>query len=162
MRDVSLTNQDFPFVNDNLIVQCLYPILHCHRIHFQCLELGKVQEAGDKQVQTLKFNLRQIVLGNLHVILGHIVTLEVRHAHKWLFIVHAIVDNFRCRILVNGIMQFVLHSGKEHFCHLIAWVIVRGSCINIRNLLIEIAFTTTNIPDALEQIPFGYTHEASE
>ena len=116
------------------------------------MKLGKVQEAGNKQIQTLEFNLRQIVLGNLHVILGHIVTLEVRHTHKRLFVVHTIVDNFRCRILVNGIMQFVLHSGKEHLCHLIAWVIIRGSCINIRNLLVEVPLAATNIPDTLEQL----------
>lgn len=51
--------------------------------------------------------------------------------------------NFRCRILVNGIMELVLHGGKKHLCHLVQWVIVRGCGIYVRNLLISIDITNS-------------------
>lgn len=35
-----------------------------------------------------------------------------------------IVDDFSSRILVNSIMQLVLHGGKEYFGHFTARVIV--------------------------------------
>ena len=152
MRNISLANQNLTLVCYDLAIQCLYPIFHCHRIHFQCLELGKVQETGNKQIQTLEFNRSQIVLSDLYVIFSYIVPLEVRHAYKRLFIVHAIVYHFGSSILMNCIMQFVLYGGKEHLCHLIAWIIIRSRSINIGDLLIKIALATTNIPNALQQL----------
>lgn len=48
-------------------------------------KLGKVQETENKQIQTLEFNLRLVVLHDLSIILGHIVTFEDRHAKNGAF-----------------------------------------------------------------------------
>ena len=51
-------------MGNNLIIQCLYPIFHGHGIHFQCLELGKVQETAKCILS--KSNLRENELTAKH------------------------------------------------------------------------------------------------
>ena len=37
-------NQYLAFMGNNLIIQCLNPIFHCHGIHFQCLKFSEIQK----------------------------------------------------------------------------------------------------------------------
>ena len=53
---------------------------------------------------------------------------------------------------MDGIMQLVLYCGEESFSHLTAWVIIRCSGVNVRNLLIKITLATTDIPNPLQQL----------
>lgn len=100
-------------------------------------KLGKVQETENKQIQTLEFNLRQVVLHDLSIILGHMLPLKVVMPKTGLLIVHTIVNNLCSSILMDGIMQFVFHGIKEHVGLFISWVIARCCGINAGNLLVK-------------------------
>lgn len=115
-------------------------------------EILHSRETGGKKVQSQKFRLRQIVLGYLHIVAGHVVSFEVGHAHKRLFIVHTFIDEFRCRMLMHGIMHLVLHCNEKQLCYLCAWVVVGRCGIDISCLLVGISLTTADVADTLKQI----------
>lgn len=77
----------------------------------------------------------------LYTVFGNIIAFEVCHTHKRLFIIHAIVDNLSSGILVNSIVQLVLHRCKEHLCHFTTGVIVLSA---FENLLICFLFFVVN------------------
>ena len=99
----------------------------------------------------MEFHFRQIVLGYFHIVFSYIIAFEICHSYEWFFIIHTIVYNFGSGVFVNGIVQLVLHGSEKHFCYLVTRVIVRGCSINIRHLLVKVAFTTTNVSDALQK-----------
>lgn len=80
---------------------------------------------------------------------SYIVTLEVSHSDKRFFIIYPMIDYFCGSILVDSVKQLVLYNSEKHLV-----ISLRGhsslSSINVRNLLVKIAPTATNIPDTLQ------------
>ena len=99
----------------------------------------------------MQFQFCQVVFCNLHIIARHVVALEVCHSHEWLLIIHSFIYQFCCGMLMNGIVHLVLHGSEKHLCHLRTWIIVRRGSIDVRHLLIEISFTTTDVSNTLQQ-----------
>ena len=57
-------------------------------------------------------------------------------------------DNYRKRTIKEK-AELILNGGEKHLGHFVPWVIVRGRSIYVSHLLIEVALTATNIPNAL-------------
>ena len=55
-------------------------------------------------------------------------------------------------MLVYGIMQLVLHCRKESACEIGAWIIIHRCDVDIRYLLVKIAFRSPNVPNALQHL----------
>lgn len=87
-----------------------------------------------------------------YVSFSEVVAIERRHTHKRLVAVDAVVDDLSRRALVNSVMKFVLHGSEERAHHRGFRIIVDGRRINVRYLLIEVAFARTNIANPLQQL----------
>ena len=59
--------------------------------------------------------------------------------------IRAIHNNFSRRIPVNSVVHFVLNGGKKPFGGCGGCVIIQRSGVNIRNLLIKLAFRKPNL-----------------
>lgn len=55
-------------------------------------------------------------------------------------------------MLVDGIMQLVLNGSKEILRNFFAGIVVNRCRIDIRDLLVEIAFRRANIADSLQKL----------
>ena len=65
------------------------------------------------QVQSLEFNLRQIVFGNDDIIFRDVIPFEVRHAEHRLFIIDSVIDHLsRCMLVCC-----IVHQGCRKQLH---------------------------------------------
>ena len=84
----------------------------------------RIQLVFTGYIQSLQFQLRQIVLGYLHIVARHVVALEVGHTYKRFLVVHTLINQFCCRMLMYGIVHLVLHSSEEELGRLRTWIVV--------------------------------------
>jgi hypothetical protein len=70
--------------------------------------------------------------------------------HILFFGIGPVIDNLHCSLAVYGPVQFVLHCGKKALGGLSRHVVIDGGCIDVGDLLVELAFTQANFPNALQ------------
>lgn len=90
------------------------------------------------------------VLGDGNVVF---VDLAVRRAlptsqtHVFLLVIRPIHGHLRCRLPVNGVMQFVLHGCKKAFGRRGRCVVIQRGGVDVGDLLVELALRKSDFPD---------------
>ena len=118
---------------------------------FHRLQFREIKELRHKQIQYLKLFFRQIILGNLYIAHGYIITLKICHADKRLVPVDAVINDFGRRVLMGGIMKFILNRGKKLLCQRRLRIVVHRRRVNVGHLLIKIALAAPDIANPLQQ-----------
>ena len=70
--------------------------------------------------------------------------------HILFFGISPVIDDLRCGLCMYGPVQFILHGGKKTLGGLGCHVVVDGGCIDVSDLLVELALGETNLPNTLQ------------
>lgn len=85
------------------------PILHSHSLLPFCLTLCKIQITGYELPHGTKFFFIQIVFGNRSFFQCRLLSGKSGQPHEVLFRICPCIDNLRCGLSMNGIVNLVLH-----------------------------------------------------
>ena len=114
------------------------------------MKFRKVKKLGYKEIQPFQFVFGKIVLGYFNIIPGYIIPFEICHTNHRFIAIYSFIDYFGSSMFMNRIMKLVLNGGKKLPCHIRTRVIINGSGINIRYLLVKITFGSPDITDTLQ------------
>lgn len=124
----------FPFMMQHFFlvklqkrIQPCDPILHIHDVPTACLPLGIIQIHRDDFVQASHLGFVQIILcyHNIRFADSAARCIFPRcQAHIRFRAVCPVIDDLRCGVLCNGVMQFVLYGGEKLFCNRTVHIIV--------------------------------------
>ena len=143
MRDGAGAGQQLTAGERQHGIELVDPLLHPHRPLLQRLKFCEVEELRDKEPQVLQLLFVQVVLGNLDVILRNVGAVKVRHADHGLVGIDPFVDQFRRRVLVRGIVEFVLHGSEEGARDVVGTIVINARRENVREK-VNTAFQMVN------------------
>lgn len=142
-RNFAAVLQNFPIVELQKHIQAFGPVFHCHGDFSAGTVFSQLQIGIDDAPQGIQLVLFQIVLGNTDVCFQYFAVGSIglgSKSHMGLPAVGTLMNKLRCSLTVDGVMQLVLHLGKEGFTGRGVLVVVHAGCVDIGDFLVEAPF----------------------
>ena len=146
--------QHFFLVKLQKRIQPCDPIPHIHDVSTARLSLGIIQIHRDDFVQASHLSFIQIVFRYHNIGFSDSAArciFPCCKPHIRFRAVCPVIDDLRCGVLCNGVMQFVLYGGEKLFCNRTVHIIVCAALgVYVRDFLIKAPFTGANVADAFQ------------
>ena len=136
-------------IHQNL-VGCLTPVIQCQCFTKFHTEFGAFKENRYQAIQGINFIIRQIILGNVDVLLPDPGSLPRSEGHIGLRGIGAGNDKISSRLTGYGIDQFVLGFRKEMLCIFFRADIICRQSEQVAQFLIESLFAGTDVTDLFQ------------